>query len=252
MTVKEVVHQATALARYGIQHPAFALQLLRARLDFLRHRRLTRSYTDPRGYRIDSPEKLFGWWAFFIEHNLLHPTWTKALSAAQAPQIIDVGANAGVFIHLVLGINPSARVTAVEPQPQLVRLIEDYSKVHHVDIRCVGAACSDHEGEANLFLANVGDMRASLDPAFADHTQQFKVRVTTLDAISPPGPVLMLKVDAEGHDIEVLKGADATLARTRFVLIECHRPETLAEAKSLLKTWHCDQVGPYDFLFSAG
>ena len=44
----------------------------------------------------------------------------------------------------------------------------------------------------------------------------------------------------------------ANLDKQMELFIECHRPETLAEAKSLLKTWHCDQVGPYDFLFSAG
>lgn len=251
MTVKEVTHQAAGLMRFSIGNPAFALQLLRSRIDFLRHRTLTRSYIDPRGYRIDSPEKLFTWWAFFIDNNLLHPGWTESLAAAKSPQVIDIGANAGVFIHVLLGINSSTRITAVEPQPKLVALIEDYARQNKADIRCVAVACSDREGQESLFLANDGDVRASLDPKFAAHTQQIKVPITTVDAIAPPGEILLMKVDAEGHDIQVLKGATATLQRTQFILIEAHKPETLQEAKSVLHKWRCQQVGPYDFLFSS-
>ena len=85
MTAKEIIHQAAGLWRYAFKNPCFALRLLRARIDFLLHRKLTRAYLDPRGYRIDSPEKLFAWWAFFIDDNLLHPSWTAPLAATPSP-----------------------------------------------------------------------------------------------------------------------------------------------------------------------
>jgi FkbM family methyltransferase len=172
-----------------------------------------------------------------------------SLAKARLPQIIDVGANAGVFTHLVLNINPSARITAVEPQPELARLIEDYARRCGRNIQCKAVACSDHDGQATLFLANAGDVRASLDPTFAAHKQEIKVPVTTVDAIAPEGEIFLLKIDAEGHDIEVLKGATAVLIRTRFVMIECHTEETLAQAKIILKGMHCEMVGAHDFLF---
>jgi FkbM family methyltransferase len=250
MSLNLIIHQLGALTRYSFKNPGFALQLLRARIDHLFHRKLTRTYIDPRGYGIDSPEKLFTWWALYIDRNLVHPAWTKALATAQSPEILDVGANAGVFTHLVLGLNPSARVTAVEPQPELVQLIRAYASRSKASIRCVEAACSDREGVMTLFLENVGDVRASLDPTFGKQNQQLKVSVTTVDAIAPAGDIFMLKIDAEGHDIEVLRGASGTLPRTRFVLIECHKPETFREATTLLAGWHCQKVGPYDFLFS--
>src|SRR5215213_284601 len=124
MSLKLIFHQLAGLGRYSFENPRFALQLLAARIDYFLNRKLRRTYIDPRGYRIDSPEKLFTWWALYIDHNLVHPEWTKALAAARSPQILDIGANAGVFTHLLLGINSSARIIAVEPQPQLVRLVQ--------------------------------------------------------------------------------------------------------------------------------
>lgn len=251
-SLSAVIRQIAGLMRYSFKNPCVSLQLLRSRVDFFLHRKLTHACVDPHGYRIDSPEKLFTWWASFIDKQLVHPVWTVPLAAVRAPQIIDVGANAGVFTHLVLTINPSARITAVEPQPGLVRLIQNYASQRGRDVRCVTTACSDHDGQATLFLDNDGDVRASLDPMFASHTQQLSVPVTTVDAIAPKGEIFMLKIDAEGHDIEVLKGATAVLRRTRFVLIECHKPEMLAQAKALLDGLCCQQVGSHDFLFFPG
>src|SRR5687767_3564413 len=134
-----LLRQLQGVTRYGVISPRFAAQLLRCRLDFWRTRKVPRPCIDPQGFVIDSPETLFAWWALFVEGQLVHPLWTQPLKRAQAPWIIDVGANAGVFMHLVFSINPGARVIAVEPQPELVKLLEEYGRKHQRQVQCVPA-----------------------------------------------------------------------------------------------------------------
>ncbi len=48
-----------------------------------------------------------------------------------------------------------------------------------------------------------------------------KIQVTTLDAEIPAGtPVLILKLDVQGFELEALKGAASTLKRTQIVVLE--------------------------------
>jgi FkbM family methyltransferase len=246
---KILLRQLSSLLRYSITSPRFAMQLVRCRLDFRRTRKVPRPCVDPQGFVINSPETLFAWWALFIERQLVHPLWQRPLQGAQAPLIIDVGANAGVFMHLVFSINPGARVIAVEPQPELVKLLEDYGRVHHRHVQCVAAACSNREGSATLFFDHTGDLRASLDENFSVEKRKITVPVTTLDRIAPKEDIFVIKIDAEGHDLEVLQGAKEALARTRFVMLECHKPETLEQAKAILGGFDCQNVGRPDFLF---
>ena len=235
--------------RYGVVSPGFVVRLLRCRLDFRRTRRVPHPCVDPQGFVIDSPETLFAWWALFIEGQLVHPLWCEPLKAGQAPVIIDVGANAGVFTHLVFRVNPGAQVIAVEPQPELVKVLETYATKHGRQVQCVPAACSNREGTATLFFDHTGDLRASLDANFSVEKRKITVPVTTLDRIAPKGDIFLIKIDAEGHDLEVLEGGESTLGRTRFVMLECHKPETLERAKAILRGFECQNVGRPDFLF---
>jgi FkbM family methyltransferase len=246
---KILLRQLSGLMRYSIASPRFAIQLLRCRLDFWRSRKVLHPCVDPQGFVINSPETLFAWWALFIERQLVHPLWTRPLKAAQAPLIIDVGANAGVFMHLAFSVNPGARVVAVEPQPELVKLLEEYARQHRRQVQCVPAACSNREGTATLFFDHTGDLRASLDANFSVEKRKITVPVTTLDRIAPKEDIFLIKIDAEGHDLEVLQGAEGTLARTQFVMLECHKPETLEQAKAMLRGFQCQNVGRPDFLF---
>jgi FkbM family methyltransferase len=237
--------------RYFLANPIPALGLLWIRAVYTLTRRLLGDWTDPHGFTVDSAGTLVCYWTICVERETFHASWGDAIRTAEAPTVIDVGANAGVFTHFVWTLNPLARIVAVEPQQDLVARITAYAQERNATIRTVAAACSDHEGEADLHFDTKGDTGASLSDILVKHSQTVRVPLVTVDGIAPEGPITVLKIDAEGHDLDVLRGSGSTLERTRHVLVEIHKEEDVAAYAELLGPhWDCIRLGKVDYLYS--
>jgi FkbM family methyltransferase len=143
-----------------------------------------------------------GWEFAFIE-RLLRP----------GDVVADVGANAGVYaLFLARCVGPSGRVVAFEPERHNLALLRrqlDRNALAQVEV--VEAAVGDRPGTAR-FLAHrdaVGRF-AHEGEAVADVVE---VPVTTFDARFPGDAPVFVKVDVEGFEVDVLRGAEALLAR---------------------------------------
>ena len=97
-------------------------------------------------------------------------------------------------------------------------------------------ACSDANGDATLYDTDVLGW-ATLDETIADHVRSVRVTdatarrvpVRTLASICAEHvtrPIDFLKVDVEGHEAAVLRGADFTRWRPTVVVVEATRPHT--------------------------
>lgn len=141
----------------------------------------------------------------------------------QDSNAIDVGANEGAVLELLTRIAPAGRHRAFEPIPDLCRRLQE--RFPEVDVRQL--ALSD-VAETTEF-AHVLDapaysglrQRADL-PHGAGRVQRIPVRTERLDDVLDAGYVpTLLKVDVEGAELNVLRGAAETLRRHRpFVLFE--------------------------------
>lgn len=79
----------------------------------------------------------------------------------------------------------------------------------------------------------------------------FDVPVVTLDDEIHEPEILLMKVDTEHYELMVLKGAGQVLARTRFLILEVHRPEQLATIQTHLgPAWSCRRLTAADYLFT--
>ncbi len=237
---------------YARAHPLSAITLLRLRIFFTLTRKVIGSWTDPFGLVVNTPEMLVSYWSLFIMRDLHHSSWVKMIRVSASPYVIDVGANAGVFVHYIHTLNRNAEILAVEPQECLTRTIMKYSMRQHPRIRCVTAACSDHSGMTDLYINEDGDTSASIQAQYSvPHTRSLRVPLVTLDQIASPKPVLLLKIDAEGHDIAVLLGGRNLLQRTRYLLLELHNPSDVPNALHILgEGWKTLALGPIDYLFA--
>jgi len=138
--------------------------------------------------------------------------------------VVDVGANEGGFTDAVLAIEPRARVLAIEPVPVLA---EGLRRRYGSDgrVRVDAHAVSDEVGSATLnvtansVFTSLLEPGQALDQAYADTgtavTERTEVPTARLDE-----PVSVLKIDVQGVEAKLLRGAGATLARTRAVLME--------------------------------
>lgn len=136
--------------------------------------------------------------------------------------LVDVGANVG--LHTLLAASCGADVVALEPLPaaraMLERNVERNGAAGLVTVLAAGAASARGEltfTDGPSCLNHV--VRAGEAPGVPVRT----VPVVPLDEVVPSGrPVVMLKIDVEGFEAEVLRGAARLLAdpALRAVIVE--------------------------------
>jgi FkbM family methyltransferase len=145
--------------------------------------------------------------------------------------VLDVGANRGQFALVAAHRWPDARLICFEPLPDAARrLREILAPLSAAEIRTVAVA--DEPGEAKLHVARADDS-SSLLPIGARQPATFpgtdEVGVITveaarlddeLDGVELPRPTL-LKIDVQGGELNVLRGATTSLGRIDAVLVEC-------------------------------
>lgn len=166
-----------------------------------------------------------------LETGSWEPESTAALLSKLGPgsTFIDVGAHIGYYsLMAAAAVGPQGRVIAVEPNPEtLSYLNENVRESKATSIKVWPVACAEEESTLQLYLAPSGNTgETSLSKANASQegqsTVSYPVRARPLDAIATEtniGRVDVIKIDVEGAELKVLKGAVRTLAQYRPLLI---------------------------------
>ena len=236
--------------RMLVRRPAWALRLLWIRAAFFLNRGLARSIRTPDGFLLESGHQLVSYWSLFIERECWAAEWIDALAGESSPLVLDVGANAGLFTHLIWTRRPDAEFIAFEPQPLMAEKISAWKSATGARLTLHQQGVSDQNGTASFYASEAGDPTASLKP---DSPKSIKLTIplVTLDSVIPQRAVFLMKVDVEGCECEVLAGGKNTIGRTRFLILEAHTAEALAKIqKELGAEWRAKRVGASDFLFS--
>jgi FkbM family methyltransferase len=133
--------------------------------------------------------------------------------------VFDAGANVGYFSMLSCELGAGV-VRAFEPYPPVRELLmRNASRQSITDIEVVAAACSDHEGTMSLYLAEPSNTGTSSLTRSRENSVQ--VDVVTLDGYAERTNTRpdLLKIDVEGHEMEVLVGAQSLLETARPIVI---------------------------------
>ena len=140
--------------------PAWALRLLSARGTFVFTRQLTRPLATPDQFVIESGHQLVSYWSLFIERECWAREWLEALAQEPSPLILDVGANAGLFTHLIWTKRPDAEFIAFEPLPRMARKITEWKTRTGAKLTLNQKAVSDRCGTATFYASEEGDPTA--------------------------------------------------------------------------------------------
>lgn len=155
-------------------------------------------------------------------------TLIEALSRDQIA--IDVGANKGSYLWALSKAIPDGAVVAFEPQPVLAEYLRRSclkSGLKNVVIEAAG--CSEVSGQLSLAIPGDGTSSpgASFEPAVAAAQPCRFVSVPTVSLDSyfagETRRIGALKIDVEGHELSVLKGAKD--------LISYHKPTIVCECE---------------------
>ncbi|WLW52678.1 FkbM family methyltransferase [Streptomyces sp. YU58] len=149
-------------------------------------------------------------------------TWARL--AARSGTIADVGAHVGYFSLIAALAAPKATVHAFEPVDQVhARLSVNVRSNGVQNVRLHQAGVSDQPGWADIsvrFAGNLLSTGSTLEGAAAD-AELKRIRLLTLDDVFAETRVDLVKIDVEGHEMSVLKGARQLLKRDRpAVLLE--------------------------------
>ncbi len=157
---------------------------------------------------------------------LLFNFYTTIKKMGFTPQhIVDVGANHGTWTREALRYFPQAYYTLLEPQNWLKKSFQDILDTNpKVQFYPVGAG--EKEGSFQFTIVDRDDscsFRYSAEEAKEAGFEQIEIQVVTLNNLFAnselPVPDI-IKIDAEGLDIAVLKGASNFFGKTEIFMVE--------------------------------
>ncbi len=153
--------------------------------------------------------------------------------------VVDVGANIGVFT--ALAATRGARVHAFEPNPgpydRLLRTVR--ANKLHANVAARPVAVGARRGWATLTSHEASTPLGTIMTAGAG----LPVLVVTLDEELADVPHIdLLKIDTEGSEADILRGAPQVLRRTDRAMIEYHSDALLAEVRSILTSYGFKEV----------
>ena len=154
---------------------------------------------------------------------------------------LDIGANIGSFTILASGVS-GAESWAFEPDPDVMADLKKnvaINKLEHLVKPCP-YALGGSEGEVRFTVGLAESInRVATD---ADKTVRI-VPMKTVDGLLQGRGANMFKMDVEGYEEEVLKGAETTLANRSLQVIEV---EGMTSSIRALLERHGFEVGFYD------
>jgi FkbM family methyltransferase len=149
---------------------------------------------------------------------------------------VDAGANRGIWAEMLARLCP--KVYAFEPNPKLFPVLEAAARRN---VECFAYGLSDADGQADLMIPGEGvrysNQGATLNPSKVLGVKHGVTQIETrrLDSLAL-APVGFIKIDVEGHELAVIRGATALIARDMPTLVveieERHTKKPLAEALS--------------------
>lgn len=167
---------------------------------------------------------------------------------------VDVGANLGYFAAVMAqAVGPEGRVWAFEPVPETFERLELARELNSfTHLRTRQLALGRSAGVASIAVDPTRSASASLYRGGDPGIESVQVEVAVLDALVQAGevePPQLIKVDVEGHELEVLRGARETISHSHpAIVFELNAPLSERAGWSLADIWALlSECGPYRF-----
>jgi FkbM family methyltransferase len=161
----------------------------------------------------------------------ISPTLYRLFKASGSIVLVDIGAHSGAFTRGMKRLCAVKQAVLVEPIPAMVTQLRGDSELRGYAI--FGCAASETNGEIEFFVHEHFAEISSVLPAKSDVSgmteilagapTKIVVETRTLDSIVDTRDVAsidLLKIDVQGFEDRVLKGASQVLAITEVIFIE--------------------------------
>jgi FkbM family methyltransferase len=178
---------------------------------------LTRHLPDEFGHTpiLVSPESALRYWRRDL--GKVDPFLLSMARELVRPEMTvwDIGANVGLFSFAAAALG--ARVLAVEPDPWLAHLLQRSVLLNRLPVTVLPSAISDAVGVSPLYHSEEGRASNSL---IGKGLAQMVITITLDWMLQHFPPPQVLKIDVEGWECAVLKGASKVLGLRPVILCE--------------------------------
>ena len=161
-------------------------------------------------------------------NKILNDYCLKELNLKNGNVVIDCGANVGELYLALKHENIDVTYHAFEPDINsfecLKKNIKDSDNLKNIGL-------SDRDGEATLYLGtSTGDSSVEY---FGSESENI-IEIKRLDSFNF-NEVHLLKIDAEGHELEVLKGASDILNKLHFISVDYGLEKGLDQTSTIVE-----------------
>ncbi|OHB68389.1 MAG: hypothetical protein A2V70_00465 [Planctomycetes bacterium RBG_13_63_9] len=149
--------------------------------------------------------------------------------------VFDVGANVGKMAKYYRRLFPKATIYCFEPLPVCCRKLYRWAQRQDGKVRVFNLALGSEPGEMTFYYNPRCSTASSLlppsdvDSSAASKWIKMPVRVETLDRVAATLDIedeIFVKIDAEGFDMEVIRGGSNVIQRASAVILEARTFES--------------------------
>ena len=170
----------------------------------------------------------FGWDASTLEEVFYKDIYEEEYRIKPGDVVLDVGAHIGCFtLKAAKEVGPSGKVVSFEPSSENFKLLSlNVSSNNDSNAKLFKVAVGSEPGAAKRHLGNRKGTNSLLSDASIDQVGIEEVPIRTLDSVAEElklSKVSFLKIDVEGFELEVLKGARNILSSSHpSIAMETH------------------------------
>lgn len=165
--------------------------------------------------------------------------------------VVDVGANFGLYtISAAAAVGRTGRVVAFEPDPAAFELLTRNVEGNGlVNVECHPVCAGDEDAETDFFQMEESAFSGLSATGRANVRAKVRVPVRRLDSVlaRSDAPLTAMKIDVEGHEYAVLRGARVTIRRSPDVTLMIE-----VSAKNLDSTRKTNFEGALAALYTEG
>lgn len=155
--------------------------------------------------------------------------------------IFDVGANTGQWATLAFEtMGKSIKYFGFEPNRIAFQALQNKLSKISPDCAVFNFGFSDKIGKQAIYFSAGGDVQATVHPNPKYKMSMFaeEASFTTLDEFISKNKISeidFLKIDAEGHELAILRGASQTLSQNKIRFIQFEFGEKHVQSRTFLK-----------------
>jgi len=174
----------------------------------------------------------------------------KSLVKNSRPVILDIGAHHGESVRFFKGLFPNSNIISFEPDPDNYRILKSVCQEYSVKGGCaaINKGMGDKEGVLPFYKQTISHLGSllpvntssvdSIGYAANAKNKPIQVDITTLDRFCSEEKIDridILKIDVQGYEVGVLRGASSILKKTRCCTVEVSLFDFYEQSSSLLQ-----------------